>query len=221
MINSAILTQEQKLFLKLFGQQNKLSDQFYLTGGTALVASYIPYRFSEDLDFFSEKEIQVDAITVFIRSIKDKLSYTNFDFNTSFNRNLFFLNFPKLQLKLEFTYFPFPQIEMPAIEHGIKIDSIKDIAVNKLFTIYQKPRSRDFMDLYKICKKYSFKMKDLIKMAKIKFDWHVDPIKLGAQFLLAQELKDYPKLIESLQEKDWQTFFTEEARKLEKQIINE
>ena len=75
------------------------------------------------------------------------------------------------------------------------------------------------MDLYKICQKYGFQIEDLIKKAKIKFDWHVDPIKLGAQFLLSKELKDYPQLVENLPEKDWQEFFEEEARKLGDKII--
>lgn len=38
-----------------------------------------------------------------------------------------------------------------------------DIAVNKLFTIYQKLRSRDFIDLYMINKHYGFTIDDLIK----------------------------------------------------------
>ena len=32
------------------------------------------------------------------------------------------------------------------------IDSLIDIATNKIFTIYQNPRSRDFIDLYLILK---------------------------------------------------------------------
>lgn len=219
MNKSTILTTEQKLFLELFSQQQLISSQFYLTGGTALAAFYLAYRLSEDLDFFSEKEIELASIIVFLRSIKQKLGYKNFNFNTSFNRNLFFLTFPKYQLKIEFTYFPFPQIENSKVKQGIKIDSLLDIAVNKLFTIYQKPRSRDFMDLFMICKNRDFVIEDLIKKAKLKFDWHVDPIKLGSQFLLARELKDYPKLIHPLREKDWQDFFEKEAKKLEKKII--
>ncbi len=214
-----ILTDIQLLFLKLFSQQD-FSQRFYLSGGTALAAFYIPYRFSEDLDFFSEEEVQTEGIIAFLHSIKDKIKFTIFDFNTSFNRNLFFLKFPKDQLKLEFTYYPFKQINTPKTEYGIKIDSIEDIAVNKLFTFYQNPRSRDFMDLYMIIKKYSFTVENLIKKAKIKFDWHVDPLKLGTQFLLVKELKDYPRLIEALDKKKWQDFFKEEAKKLEKEIIN-
>lgn len=129
------------------------------------------------------------------------------------------MQFPKDTLKLEFTYYPFQSFDLSKEEFGIKIDSIEDIAVNKLFTIYQNPRSRDFMDLYMIVKKYNFSIEDLLKKARMKFDWQVDPIKLGSQFLLAEEVKDYPRLISPLNENKWQNFFKEEARKLGKDIL--
>ena len=213
-----VLTKIQKEFLECFGR-NELSKSFYLTGGTALSEYYIPYRYSEDLDFFSENEINKEAIVVFLRSIKRKLNYITYDENTSFNRNIFVLSFKEYLLKTEFTYFPFPQIETPKVTDGIKVDSITDIAVNKLFTIYQKPRSRDFMDLYMICRKYGFSLDELAKKARIKFDWHIDQLKLGSQFLLAKELKDFPRLIVSMDDKDWQDFFLKEARKLKEKIM--
>ncbi len=214
-----ILTETQKLFLELFGKQS-ISKKFYLSGGTALAGFYIPYRYSEDLDFFSMEEVQVNEIVVFIRSIKDKLGFDSFDFNTSFNRNLFFLHFPDQELKLEFTYYPFQSLDLSKEEFGLKIDSIEDIAVNKLFTIYQNPRSRDFIDLYMIMKDRNFLLEDLIKKAKLKFDWHVDPLKLGSQLLLVGEVKDYPRLLIELDEKDWQNFFKEEAKKLKADIFD-
>src|ERR1035437_9675107 len=213
-----ILTKTQEKFLKLLGTYS-FSQKFYLSGGTALTEFYIPYRFSEDLDFFSENDVQIDEIIAFLTKLKKQIGFKNYEYNTSFNRNLFFLTFPTETLKLEFTYYPFPPINIPKNEFGMKIDSIEDIAVNKLFTIYQKPRSRDFMDLFMIIKKYNFTIEDLIKKAKIKFDSHIDLLKLGSQFFLAKELKDYPRLIDTLDDKEWQNFFLEEAQKLGQEII--
>lgn len=213
MLNSTILTKTQQFFLSLIGKQ-AFSKKFYLSGGTALAGFYIPYRYSEDLDFFSGDEVQIDEIIAFIQSIKKTLGFKSFDFNTSFNRNLFFLKFPDETLKLEFTYYPFKQLDNSRKEFGVNVDSIEDIAVNKLFTIYQTPRSRDFMDLYMIIQKYGFEIKGLIKKAKIKFDSHVDPLKLGTQFHLVTDLRDYPKLINQLKEEVWQNFFKEEAKSL-------
>lgn len=219
MEEKGILSKRQKTFLKVISGKKELTEKFYLTGGTALVAFYLPYRISKDLDFFSEKEIDINQILIFLKSNKKTLKYKEFDFNTSFNRNIVQLKYKTGALKLEFAYFPFPQIKKPVVKKGVKIDSVLDIGVNKLFTIYQQPRSRDFMDLYMITRKYNYKINDLIKKAKLKFDWHVDPIKLGSQLLKAEQLKDYPKLLGKLDHKKWQKFFQKEAKKLENKIL--
>lgn len=216
-----LLSQNQKKFLAVFGQEKQLLKNFYLTGGTALIAFYLPYRLSEDLDFFSEKEFDLKPILVFLKNHQKDLGYSCLDFNTSFNRNMVHLRYKGKgeSLKLEFTYFPFPQIKKPIIREKIKVDSLLDIAVNKLFTIYQKPRARDFIDLYMIIKKHDYKISDLIKKAKLKFDWHVDSLKLGSQFLKVNQFKDFPKLKIKLKSEKWQVFFITQARDFEKKIL--
>ena len=151
--------------------------------------------------------------------MEKRKAFETFEFNTSFNRNLFFLKWKGYELKTEFTYFPFTQIEKPKVLNNLKIDSSFDIAVNKLFTIYQNPRSRDYIDLFMLCEKYGYQIHDLLLNAKVKFDWHVDPIKLGSQFRLATKLKDYPILLEKIDKTVWQNFFIKEAKNLEKEIF--
>lgn len=101
----------------------------------------------------------------------------------------------------------------------LAIDGPIDIAVNKLFTIYQKPRARDYMDLYMLNKKFGYQIKDLVKKAKIKFDWHVDSIKLGSQFMTATQAQDYPILIKKISPQMWQNYFLREAKRLESDIL--
>ena len=138
----------------------------------------------------------------------------------SFNRNLFFLHLQDGDvIKTEFTYFPFPRIEEKKKFKCLQVDSLLDIAVNKIFTIYQNPRARDFIDLYLIVKEKKWKIADLIKKAKIKFDWHVDALQMGAQFLRVKEVKDFPRLIIPLEPEEWQDFFMKEARALGKQVV--
>jgi len=100
------------------------------------------------------------------------------------------------------------------------VDSLSDIAVNKLFTIYQKPRSRDFIDLYLILKKTGWKVEELVKKAKIKFDFHIDYLQLGSRFMPATEVKDYPRMIIKLENKIWQDFFVKQAKKLNSKILD-
>jgi len=218
-MNDKIFSPEQKLFLDVFAHEKNLSEKFYLSGGTASAGYYIPYRYSEDLDFFSEEEIDVEEIVVFMKSNKNTFGYEEIDINTSYNRNLIYLKFKNATLKTEFTYYPFTQIEKPKIVDEIKIDSVLDIAVNKVFTIYQKPRFRDFTDLYMIHQKYGYELSELMKKAKLKFDWHIDPLKMGSQLLMVNELQDYPRLIEEL-DTNWQDYFIKEAKKLGEDIIS-
>ncbi|MFA6171095.1 MAG: nucleotidyl transferase AbiEii/AbiGii toxin family protein [Patescibacteria group bacterium] len=214
-----ILSANQLKILEAIGNDNEICRRFYLTGGTALAEYYLKHRLSEDLDFFSEKEFGLQAISVFFAKNKKRLGIKKVDYEQSFNRNLIFLYIKNEVIKTEFTYFPFPRIEKKAKINKLFIDSLKDIAVNKLFTIYQNPRSRDFIDLYLIMKKTGWKIDDLVKKAKIKFDWHVDYLQLGSQFLLAKKVKDYPRMILKLKNEDWQEYFIDLAKSFSGKII--
>jgi len=218
-MDKTILNENQKRLLDVIGQNSKLRDFFYLTGGTALAEFYLKHRLSEDLDFFSENEFDVAGPNAFFAKIKPKIGIKKIEYQQSFNRNLYFIDFKNSSVKAEFTYFPFPAIEKRAKHGHLRVDSVIDIATNKLFTIYQKPRSRDFIDLYCINKVFGFTVADLVKKAKMKFDFHIDPLQLGSQFLKAGILKDYPAMLIDLKDKDWQGFFENEALKIKEKII--
>jgi hypothetical protein len=71
-----------------------------------------------------------------------------------------------------------------------------------------------------ILEKYKdLSLNNLIKDAQIKFDNYIDPIQLGAQYMKAIELKDFPKMLIKIKEKTWQNFFLNEAKKLSSKII--
>jgi len=214
-----ILSANQVKILDAISNDNAICQIFYLTGGTALAEYYLQHRLSEDLDFFSEEEFDIQAISVFFAKNKKLLGIKKVDIQQSFNRHLFFLHLKNDIIKTEFTYFPFARIERKVKKNKLFVDSLEDIAVNKLFTIYQKPRSRDFIDLYLIIKKTGWKINDLIKKAKIKFDWHIDYLQLGSQFTLAETVKDYPRMILKLENKEWQRFFIDQAKGFSGKII--
>lgn len=218
-MNSPILSKNQILFLKKLAEENFFKRNFYLTGGTALAAFYLQHRYSEDLDFFSEREIDLLSINTFLKKIKNEMRIRKIDFQKSYNRNLYFLHFNNEILKVEFTFFPFPRIEKGMQKDGLIIDSQTDIAVNKLFTLYQRTQARDYIDFYSLCKKEKFEIDYLIKLAKAKFDWHIDPLQLGMQFVKATDAKDMPRMIKKMAPSVWQNFFLAEAKKLKKDIV--
>lgn len=212
-----ILSENQKKLLSLIGSDKMITDKFYLSGGTALAEYYLHHRLSEDLDFFAEEEFDPNAISVFFKTIQKQVGIVSVSFEQSFNRNLFFLDLENDRIKTEFTYFPFPRIEQKKKIGQLGIDSLLDIAVNKIFTIYQKPRARDFIDLYCILQKEkTWTIDGLAEKAQLKFDNFLDPLQLSAQFTKAETFKDYPTMLKPLPEKEWQSFFLDEARRLAK-----
>lgn len=214
-----ILTLKQKQILTFLSRDRVFQKNFYLSGGTALAAYYLHHRFSEDLDFFCQEEPDL----IWLNDLKEKMKKASraqsAELKQSFNRNLLFLNFPKETLKTEFTYYPFKQIESAQTIDGIKVDSLRDIAVNKFFTIYQKPSARHFIDLYLMVKEKGLVWEDLIKLARIKFDEPIDPLQLGSQLVTAETISDLPRMILDLNQNEWRRFFMEKAKNLKKELI--
>jgi predicted nucleotidyltransferase component of viral defense system len=220
MAGEKFITPEQEKVLNLFSKEEYLIKRFYLTGGTPLAAFYLFHRISEDLDFFSEREVYLPAIKTFISKLQRKLKLVKVDYRKFLGLYSFYLFFtPKKFLKVDFNYYPYPRIEKGIKFKGITVDSLYDIAVNKVHTISMKPRARDFIDVYFIIKEKGYTFKKLLMEAKSKFDWHIDPIQLGTQLLKAAKVKDYPRMIKEIDHREWKRFFIEEAKKLKKEIF--
>ena len=216
-MKSILNGQQEKLMARL--SKNDLFDRkFYLTGGTALSEYYLHHRLSEDLDFFSEKEIDKIWLVGLAKKIKNLTKSAKLDIQESFNRNLVYFHVERHVLKTEFTYFPFIPIEKPKVINGLKIDSLIDIAVNKFFTIYLKPSSRHFIDLYLLLKGKKIKWENLLKLARVKFDTVIDPLQLGSQLITVSDIKDLPKMIIDLPDQEWKNFFIYKAQRLKVKI---
>lgn len=213
-MSRTILTSLQQQILTLLAKDKPFSKYFYLSGGTALSEYYLHHRISEDLDFFSEKEIDKIWLNSLAKQIKQSAGFGKLDIEESFNRNLVFFTTHKATVKTEFTYYPFTRIEKSTTKNGIKIDSLIDIAVNKFFTIYQKPTARHFIDLYFILKTKKYLWEQLEKFARIKFDAVIDPIQLGSQLIKVETVKDAPKMIIKISNDEWQSYFMRQARLL-------
>lgn len=212
-----ILTPIQKQILRDLSQDKTFTGNFYLTGGTALSEFYLHHRLSEDLDFFTE--VEVDKI--WLNTVATKISKVikaSKDIQESFNRNLVFFNANNQIIKTEFTYFPMTLIKKPLLINGIPIDSEIDIATNKFFTIYQKPSARHFIDLFLLLTTKNYSWEQLRKLARIKFDTHIDPIQLGSQLMKVQSVSDLPKMLIKLPESKWRKYFLQKAKDLKSEL---
>lgn len=216
-----VLTEKQKQFLDSLSSESYFCQHYYFTGGTPLSAFYLQHRFSEDIDLFSEEEeVHVQSVRAFLKKIEGSLGITKIDYRQFHSLHSFQLFFSATDtLKIDFNYYPFPRIEKGPTYKNIPVDSILDIAVNKVQTIATNPRARDFIDVYLIVKEKGYAFRELLNNARNKFDWHTDPLQLATRFFLAESVKDFPRMIKQIDHQEWREFFVNEATKLKSEIM--
>lgn len=207
-----VINSIQKEMLENFGSIPD-SGAFYLTGGTALAAFYLKHRKSNDLDFFTAVPEIISPFSVELEKKLNKLS-----FNTKKQRG--FNSFVELiltknnettliHLALDAPFRFEPPIEKSDFP-GVKIDSIIDIASNKLLALFQRATLRDFIDVYFLINEKLFTKSELIKLAKQK-DEGFDLYWLGVAFEqinnFSQDSADILLLLKPCTIKELQEFF--------------
>jgi len=207
--------------LEIIQKEPQIAKRFYLTGGTALSEFYLQHRISYDIDLFTEQEeVNQDVIEAFLKKISPQLSIVQIKRSQFLGLFSYVLVFEdKAELKVDFNYYPFPRIKKGAKFKNLEIDSVYDIAANKLHTIFMKPRSRDYLDLYFIMQKYSYHLDKLILDAKAKFDWDIDKITLASQFIKVKDVDESSMVIVPFNKKDMEEFFLKLARSLGRDIL--
>lgn len=220
-MGKTILTAEQLDFLELAQKEPQITKRFYLTGGTALSEFYLQHRLSYDIDLFTtEEEVNQQLVETFLKKISVRMEIAEIkrsQFLGLFSYILVFKDGKKL--KVDFNYYPFPRIQKGINYKNLEVDSIYDIATNKLHTIFMKPRSRDYLDLYFIMKRYNYFLDKLILDAKAKFDWDIDRITLASQLIKTESASESEMMIVPFDKKDMDSFFLNLAKSLDSNIF--
>lgn len=209
-----ILTKNQISILDVVKKEPFLKD-FYFTGGTALSAFYLHHRYSEDLDLFTKEEIDTEAILGLVEKWSKQYSFT---FTSEFREvvYVFLLTFPDREiLKVDFAHYPYKKLEKENIIDTLPIDSLKDIATNKLFTISQRSTIKDFVDLYFLLEKFT--IWDLMYGVQEKFRQKLDSFIVSSDLLKVEDFETLPQMIKPLTLEELKAFFREKAKELGKQ----
>lgn len=222
-MGKTILTSKQLEFLEFAQSIRQITKRFYLTGGTALSEFYLNHRLSEDIDLFTEKEeVNYLLTSSFLKQISLKLGIVEFKRSQFFGLVSYKLKYiDGDELKVDFNFYPFPRIEKGVKFKNLEVDSLVDIAANKIHTLFMKPRTRDYIDLYFLFQHEDFDLKKLILLAKAKFDWDIDRVNLSNQFIRVKDLKEeeYPEILLPFDPKEMEAFFLTLAKGLEKEIF--
>jgi len=197
-------------------EEPKLAD-FYLTGGTALAAYYLHHRISDDLDFFSFNEPDTFFIHEFINKLRIELAAKTVRFEKLHDRNQFFFVLGENELKVEFTKYPFKQLESPKIMEQLKIDSLRDIGANKLMAALERFDPKDFVDLYYLLE--STELENIRKDTEIKFGLKIGGIFLGGELAKVRRIEALPKMLKPLTIEELKEFFSQEIKKLSPEIL--
>ncbi len=201
----------QKKVLELF-KKSPLRKDFYWTGGTLLSFYYLHHRQSNDLDFFSEKKFQGNRIVRFINSLKKELKLPSVSEKKIFDRQEFILQ-NKGKLRLEFVFYDFPRIKKGKKWQGIQIDSLDDIAANKVMSLFDRNDPKDLFDLYFLIAKENYTIEKLLKLAEKKFGVSFEKssflseahksmkdLKSLKPFILAKNQKEREKITKEIQD---------------------
>lgn len=212
-MGQTFLTPAQKTVLAAVAAEPKLAD-FYLTGGTALAVYYLQHRISDDLDFFTAADIEPIFLRGFVGKLKAVIGVKTLRFEHIFDRYQFFFKLTNTdtELKIEFAKYPFHQLEPPTAKDGIKIDSFRDIAANKLMALLDRFDPKDFVDLYFILPQIP--LERIRADIERKFGVEVGPIFLGGELAKVRRITALPKTIKPLTLEQLKQFFVVQARRI-------
>lgn len=215
-MEQAVLSETQKKIIKAVAEEPNLTD-FYLTGGTALAAYYFQHRISDDLDFFIFKEPDKIFLHSFAEKLKIIIGAKSVRYERLYDRNQFFFQTTGEELKVEFSKYPFIQFNEPILKDGARIDSLRDIAANKLMAMLDRFDPKDFVDLYFILRE--FKLEDIRRDAEKKFGISVGYVFLGGEIAKAKRVEALPKMIKPITIEGLKDFFAKKAKELEPKIF--
>jgi len=198
--SKGIITQLQKNILTHFSAI-KDSNNFYLTGGTALAEFYFGHRKSFDIDLFtSQKELIIPFSYVFeekmseiftVKIIRRFETFVEFEVGKSTET-----------VKVQFAYDSPFRIKQPVdSDIGVKVNNYEDIITDKLLTFFGRSEPRDAIDLFFILQKENFEQ--LIDFAYKKdtgFDLYWFAIALEKVKKFPDDLKQWP--VEMIREVD-------------------
>ena len=172
----------QKQVLEAFAASS-LHETFYWTGGTLLSAVYLHHRASQDLDFFSDKPFSHDDVIGFVRALKTRLNLEHIEEKKIHDRWEFFLHNNE-ELRLEFVHYDHPSVGKRGTKNGVTVDSLDDIAANKLMALVDRDEPKDVVDLYFLFTKAGYTPSKLIRFVETKFG-----VRLSESLVWSEALK--------------------------------
>jgi hypothetical protein len=194
-----------------------IAQRFWLTGGTALAAFYLGHRPSDDLDLFTLDTESLDEARRVMPNIATEAQCLLTSGTGAPYYQQFFFTRPDLPpLKLDLVREVGPQFGQHRTAGNIIVDSLTNIAVNKVTAIFGRSEIRDFVDLYWLLRA-GYDLKALIELAKEK-DRGLVEFFLGYSMRQAARFEALPRMIEPISLDELRAFYLKLADDLIRQV---
>jgi hypothetical protein len=179
---------------KILAIVEKLSVEFYLTGGTALSRAYLHHRYSDDLDFFvngvPDFKMQVNTV---IKALTDAGHFIDTSVADDGFARIFVFDGDS-SLKLDFVNdVPFRKGTPIVTPLFVRTDNLNNILSNKV-TALGRYSTKDVTDIVYICESVKFSWEIIVNDASEKDLW-VNPVNV------VEVLEQFP--VEKLHEINW------------------
>lgn len=188
------LNNVQQFILKELAK-SPLRNQFYWAGGTLLSEKYLHHRVSHDIDLFSEKPFDYQEVAFFVETIQKKTKLKFVEKKKVFDRWEFFLH-NHTEVRIEFVHYNFPALRPRKLLRGVRIDSLEDLAANKIMAVVDRNEPKDVIDIYFLMTSKKFSIKKMLNLAKKKFGLTMDESTvLGEILRKSQRLSEIEPLL--------------------------
>lgn len=179
--------------------ENFLIDKnFYLAGGTGIYY-YLNHRKSNDLDFFTEQEIDF---------LKEISFFKNYEISLIKKDTLYLII---NNVKISLFYYPYPLIFPKNKIDNLDIANLIDIFLMKLLAIVQRGSKKDFIDIYFIIHELKIDKEEIYSLFKKKYGEFNKLILSKALVYFEDADKELmPKMIKKVKWEDIKKFFIKE-----------
>jgi len=190
----------KKIIYKLEDFLNKYD--FYLAGGTAIYY-YLKHRESEDLDFFTNLEIDF---------IREANLFKNYKVSLIKSDTLYLIID---NIKISFFYYPYSLLFPKHKINNISVADLKDILLMKILAIIQRGNKKDFIDVYFILKNLELNKEDLFDLFIKKFgEYNKLIINKALLYFDGAENEIMPEMIKKVEWSDIKKYFLKEFVKI-------
>ena len=183
-------------------------------GGAALAALDLHHRRSEDLDFFLSRELEMSevarvAASLALRSTKTELEVVGP------RTSIVLVKGAKYIGRIDFAFYPFEPVAKRRRWRDLTVESLEDMAVNKLQAVLTRYQPRDFVDLYFLLREGPLRDLDaLLSLVRAKFDVGPHRLGLAGRLLLVHDIRELPRMIRPVGLKQLIVFFEKLSRTL-------